>query len=283
MCVRKTARVFFVNFFTTCFVSMPSVRGSMSTNTGLKPFWTTEAMSEIQVRVGTMISPGPNRSRMAAMVTWLADEPELTNTLCLTPSHCDHSSSNAATFFDCVRIGSSCCRNLMTASRSWRAMLFSINGQLRSSAAAGDILLFVVVIAIFNNDRTASVVTHQRFFVRGKNLFGFVEADDLDRLAHQPECLGEIADVLVLRVQRAFGTDAGADDDLGPVTGDDRQLVEVIDNLVDGEQQKIPARIDADRDHPVQRHAGGHTHLHLFGHGQFEQFFGINVLKRIAH
>ena len=51
---------------------------------------------------------GIKRSRIAAIVIWLAEEPELTNTLYLTPSHSDHSCSKATTFLDCVKIGSSC-------------------------------------------------------------------------------------------------------------------------------------------------------------------------------
>ena len=70
----------------------------MSTNTGLKPHWITEAMSETQVRVGTMTSPGPKVSRRAAIVSRLAEEPELTKTLCLTPSQADHSCSNSRTW-----------------------------------------------------------------------------------------------------------------------------------------------------------------------------------------
>src|SRR6516162_9561510 len=63
------------------------------------------------------------------MVRRLADAPELTKTLCLTPSHCDHSASNAFTFLFCVRIGLSCFRNSMSVSRSWRVMLLSMSGQ----------------------------------------------------------------------------------------------------------------------------------------------------------
>ena len=67
-------------------LSMPSVRRSMSTNTGVKPQCSTAAMSETQVIGGTMTSPGPAGSRRAAIVTRLAEEPELTKTLCFTPS-----------------------------------------------------------------------------------------------------------------------------------------------------------------------------------------------------
>ena len=59
-------------------VSMPSVRGSMSTKTGSKPQCSTAAMSETQVSGGTMISPPPCSSFSAASVSRLADEPELT-------------------------------------------------------------------------------------------------------------------------------------------------------------------------------------------------------------
>src|SRR5581483_677139 len=66
------------------------------------------------------------------MVSKLAEAPELTKTLYLTPSQRDHSSSKHCTFFDCVRrIGSSCCRKRMTSSRSARVMLLCISGQSR--------------------------------------------------------------------------------------------------------------------------------------------------------
>src|SRR5580704_17316162 len=105
----------------------------------------------------------------------------------------------------------------MTASRSSRAMLFFINGQSRRSAAA--FLLFVVVIAIFNNDRAASILAFQSLFVSRENIHRFVQPDDFNRFAHQPERFREIADVLKLGMQRTFRTDAGADDDFRSVTG----------------------------------------------------------------
>ena len=86
-------------------------------------------MSETQVSVGTITSPPPRSSRSAAMVMRLADEPELTNTLCLTPSHCDHSRSNSRTLLDWVSIASSRRRSSITASRSSRTMLLRIKGQ----------------------------------------------------------------------------------------------------------------------------------------------------------
>ena len=104
-CVRNTALVRGVILARICSTSMHRVRGLMSVNTGVNPFCSTEAMSETQVSVGTMTSPKPAISRNAAMVTKLAEAPELTNTLYFTPSHRDHSSSKARTFFDCVRIG----------------------------------------------------------------------------------------------------------------------------------------------------------------------------------
>ena len=119
---------------------MPSVRGSMSTKTGVKPHWITEAMSETQVIGGTITSPGPAVSRKAAMLMRFADEPELTRTLCLTPSQRDHSSSKARTCFDWVSIGppspSPSANRRTTSCKSSRVMLFFISGQSRSAMAA---------------------------------------------------------------------------------------------------------------------------------------------------
>src|ERR1039458_6807709 len=95
-------------------------------------------ISETQVRVGTMTSPGPKVSRSAVIVSRLAEEPELTSTLYLTPSHCDHSSSKVRTLRDWVRMGLSFLRNSMTASRSARVMLLFINGQPRLVAGEAE-------------------------------------------------------------------------------------------------------------------------------------------------
>ena len=67
----------------------------MSTKTGLKPHWITEAMSDTHVSGGTMISPGLQVCLSAVMVNRFADAPELTNTLYFTPSQADHSFSNS--------------------------------------------------------------------------------------------------------------------------------------------------------------------------------------------
>ena len=99
--------------------------------------WSTDAMSETQVRGGTMISPGPDVRAGRRNVIWLADEPELTKTLYFTPSQDDHSASKARTWADCVRIGSSSDRKRMTASRSSRVMLFFISGQSRVWPTSG--------------------------------------------------------------------------------------------------------------------------------------------------
>ena len=76
----------------------------MSTNTGLKLFWITEAISETQVSVGTIISPLPFKIFKAKMDSKFAEDPEFTKTLYLTPSHSDHFFSNSFTFVDCVKI-----------------------------------------------------------------------------------------------------------------------------------------------------------------------------------
>ena len=56
----------------------------------------TAAMSDTQVSGGTIISPpSPKTFLIAAKVNKFAEDPELTKTLYLTPSHWDHSLSNA--------------------------------------------------------------------------------------------------------------------------------------------------------------------------------------------
>src|SRR5579862_296678 len=279
MWVMKTALVSGVIFSITWSRSMPSVRGSMSTKTGLSPQWRTEAMSETQESVGTMISPPPNVWRMAAMVTRFADEPELTKTLCFTPSHSDHSRSKASTSRDCVRMGSVCCRKPMTASRSARVMLLDISGQGMGR------LLFIMVVAPLDEKRRAPVLAFQRVLIGGENLLRLVEPDNVDVAAHEPERLREIADVLILRVQGPLRPDARADDDLRAksVVGHPGELVEVVDDLVHRQQQEIPAREDADGNLAPKRQAGADPHLHFLGHRQFEQFFGRDVLESVRH
>ena len=74
----------------------------MSTKTGLKPFKMTEFISETHVKVGTKISPLPSKIFNADIESKFAEEPEFTNTLYFTPSHCDHFFSKSATFLDWV-------------------------------------------------------------------------------------------------------------------------------------------------------------------------------------
>ena len=73
----------------------------MSTNIGLKLFFMTDTMSEIQVKEGTIISFFlllGFKAANAATDRKLAEEPELTKTLYFTPNHLDHSFSNFITF-----------------------------------------------------------------------------------------------------------------------------------------------------------------------------------------
>ena len=69
-------------------------------NFGVNPAFITDAMSEIQVKVGTIISPEPTISLKMAKVIKFAEAPELTKTLYFTPSQLDHSDSNFSTFSD---------------------------------------------------------------------------------------------------------------------------------------------------------------------------------------
>src|SRR5437867_2618461 len=144
----------------------------------------TEAMSETQVSVGTMTSPGPKVSRSAVIVRRLADAPEFTKTLCLTPSHSDHSFSNNRTCCDCVSIGLSCRKYSITASKSARVMLFCISGQSSVSGVAAFGLpfglLLVVIVAIFDHDGALPVVSLQRPLVGRKNVFRFIQTNHLN-------------------------------------------------------------------------------------------------------
>ena len=118
-----------------------------SQNTGLNPLNKTEAMSEIQVRGGTIIShffPSSFLSSIylrANIVSSLAAEPELTIKLCFTPSQLDHSSSNFLTLDPFVSLGiGSCWRKSTTSFASARVMLSSISGMLK-------LLFFIIVVA----------------------------------------------------------------------------------------------------------------------------------------
>ena len=98
-CVINTALVFELIFDNTSSSFIPNVYGSISTNTGVNPFCITEAISEIQVNGGTIISPPSGYLIFnIAIVNKLAEAPELTKMLYFTPNHFDHSSSNALTF-----------------------------------------------------------------------------------------------------------------------------------------------------------------------------------------
>ena len=110
--------------------SSPNVCGSMSTKTGSNPLCRQAAISETQVKGGTITCPRPNNSFSTARVIRLAEEPELTKTLYWTPSQSDQSSSKRATFAPCVSRGSSCRRYSIRESRSSRLILFCINGWL---------------------------------------------------------------------------------------------------------------------------------------------------------
>ena len=78
--------------------------GFISTNTGSKLFCITDAISETQVKEGTITSPFPFKILSMVIDRRLAEEPELTKTLYFTPSHFDQAFSKATTFFDCVKI-----------------------------------------------------------------------------------------------------------------------------------------------------------------------------------
>src|ERR1035437_10402859 len=129
----------------------------------------------------------------------------------------------------------------MRTSRSARVMLLYINGQSRGPGVALEravfFLLFVIIVAILNYDRALAVFPFQSPLVGGEDVLGFIRPDHLDVLAHEAEGVGEVADVLELRMKRAHGANAGPDDYLGPVAavGHEGRLVEVVDHLVNGQ------------------------------------------------
>ena len=73
----------------------------ISTKTGLKLFFITDTISEIQVNDGTIISFLLSLffiAEIAATDKKFADDPEFTKTLYFVPSHLDQASSNFFTF-----------------------------------------------------------------------------------------------------------------------------------------------------------------------------------------
>src|ERR1035441_9986292 len=101
----------------------------------------------------------------------------------------------------------------MRTSRSARVMLLCINGKSRGACGAPGLgaagLLFAIVVAILNHNGALALCPFQSPLVGRENILGLLEPDHLDVLAHQPEGVGEIADMLILRVQRAYGANAG--------------------------------------------------------------------------
>src|ERR1039458_10496557 len=78
-------------------------------------------------------------------------------------------------------------------------MLFCISGQSRDACGAAGLgatgLLFAIVVAILNHDGALAVVSLHGPLVGRKDLFGFIQSDDLDVPAHQTESLSEVADM----------------------------------------------------------------------------------------
>ena len=94
----------------------------------------------------TFCDQGLDKTKITTFsVNRLAEEPELTNILYLTPNHSDHSFSKALTLGPFVRIGSSCCKWEITASKSSRKILLRIKGYF--------ITIFILVVQefLFNN------------------------------------------------------------------------------------------------------------------------------------
>src|SRR6266404_4354901 len=137
-------------------------------------------------------------------------------------------------------------RNFIKASMSSLVMLLDINGHVfggEGTDTVGEVAvgkaksLFIVIVAIFHENRALSVGSFQRLLIGWKNHFRFVEADDLRVHAHQPERVSEISDVLKLRMERPLGSDACPDDYLGLVTsvGHQRELIEMVHQLTDSQ------------------------------------------------
>ena len=158
ICVRKIALVLSVIAFSNLSKSKDRFFKFISTNTVSKPANKTELISDIQVRGGSITFPPsgyiyPN----ANIVNSLAAVPELTKTLCFTPNHLDHFSSNSTTFGPFVNLGiGSCCKNSTRQSISSLLILSDINGN-------------------FNLFTTTSVLLYinRMYFFHIKNYFSF--------------------------------------------------------------------------------------------------------------
>src|ERR1700675_81170 len=91
--------------------------------------------------------------------------------------------------------------------------------------------LLTVIVAILHDQRALAVGSLKGLLVCGENVLRFFQPDDLDVFAHQPECVCEISDVLMLRMQRTLRTNTGADDDarLKAAAGNLWNFVQVVD------------------------------------------------------
>src|SRR5579872_3808252 len=113
----------------------------------------------------------------------------------------------------------------MTESRSSRLILLRISGHCPINGLAArfsvpvESSLFIVVVAIFHDEGAAAVFTFESLFVGGENIIGFLEPDDVDVGAHKPKGLRVVTDMLMLRMQWPFGSDAGAHNRFAAKTG----------------------------------------------------------------
>ena len=114
--------------------------------------------------------------------------------------------------------------------------------------------------------------TLQGSLVGGENILRFFEPNHFDIGAHEAEGLGKVPHVLVLRMERADAADAGSNNHFGPIAavGHEMEFVEMIHDLVDGEQQKVPAWEDAHRHVPGESQSARHSHLQFLCDRQFQ-------------
>src|SRR5690606_36917771 len=96
--------------------------------------------------------------------------------------------------------------------------------------------------AVFDDDGAAPVVAQERLLVRGKDVGWLLAANHVNRRAHRPDRVGEVADVLHVRMEWPLRADPGADDRSGTLaaTRHRRCLVEVVHELVDREEHEVP-------------------------------------------
>src|SRR6185295_20085064 len=91
--------------------------------------------------------------------------------------------------------------------------------------------------------------------------------------------------MLMLWVQRTLRTDTSPNDGLGPISmiGHHLNFVQMVHQLVDGTEEKVPSREKAYRNKSGQGHTRCHPHLHFFEDRKFDEAIRRHILQRIGH